>query len=314
VSVPESTSDVLSDVLRELRFHSAAYRWLELGEPYRIGFTEPGLCGVHLIASGTAELVVGSAVSRLATGDTVILPRGDGHELRTPGAAAARCESGFALATREPGTRLRAGGPGAAAVIVCGAFLIGEPEHPALRGLPRVLLVPGADGRPQPWLAPYVEALRAEAFDGGAGSDVILARLSDALLVRTIRHHAVVTDRPGWLAGLRDPHLATALAALHSDPAHPWTLAALAARAGLSRTAFAARFTAAVGEPAMTYLLGLRLHHARTLLRDERLTVAAVASRVGYGSDVAFAAAFRRAHGLPPAAWRRAHTTPSPGQ
>jgi len=75
--------------------------------------------------------------------------------------------------------------------------------------------------------------------------------------------------------------------------------------AGLSRTAFAARFTAGVGEPAMHYLRSLRLHHARALLRDERLTVAAVATRVGYSSEVAFAAAFRRAAGVPPGTWRR---------
>ena len=304
MSVPHTTPDVLGAVLRELRFTSAAYRWIEMAAPFRLVFDRPGLRGVHLITAGGCDLVLhDGTVTALTAGDTVILPRGDDHDLRAGRAAPT---SGFALATRTPGARLRGGGPGPATVaIVCGAFVAGDPDHPALRGLPRVLLVPGAHGRPPPWLTPYVEALRQEAFDPGPGSDVVMARLSDALIARALRRHGEVTDHPGWLAGLRDPHLAAALHALHAEPAQPWTLLSLAATAGLSRTAFAARFTASVGEPPMRYLQALRLHQARRLLRDERLTVAAVAARVGYTSEVAFAAAFRRAFGVPPGAWRR---------
>ncbi|MBL7255320.1 helix-turn-helix transcriptional regulator [Paractinoplanes lichenicola] len=345
MSVPQSTPDVLGAVLREVSFASAAYRWIDMGAPFRLVFDRPGLRGVHLIAAGRCELVLtgeselgpargsptraagGSAarpaestaaihatgtaatqasgtVIPLAAGDTVILPRGDDHELRRGRAAAPT--SGFELAARTPGVRLRGGGPGDdVTAIVCGAFIAGDPDHPALRGLPRVLHVPGHDGQPPPWLAPYVEVLRQEAFDAGPGSDVVMARLSDALIARALRETGTVTEHPGWLAGLRDPHLAAALGALHADPARPWTLATLAGTAGLSRTAFTARFRSVVGEPPMRYLQSLRLHHARRLLRDERLTVAAVAARVGYTSDVAFAATFRRVVGVPPAEWRR---------
>jgi transcriptional regulator GlxA family with amidase domain len=155
------------------------------------------------------------------------------------------------------------------------------------------------------WLAPLVDALTAEAADGGPGSDLVMARLSDAMLVRALRHHSAAVDRPGWLAGLADPYVAAALAALHADSGHPWTLAGLARAAGLSRAAFAARFTGRVGEPAMRYLQALRLRRARTLLRDQRATVAAVAAQVGYTSDVAFAAAFKREFGVSPGTYRR---------
>ncbi|WP_127501530.1 AraC family transcriptional regulator [Actinoplanes solisilvae] len=305
MSVPRTTPDVLAAVLREVSFTSAAYRWIEMGAPFRLVFDRPGLRGVHLIASGECDLVLaGREVTPLAAGDTVILPRGDDHELRH--GHAANPTSGFELAGRTPGAHLRGGGPGpVAATIVCGAFIAGDPGHPALGGLPRLIVVPGEDGRPPAWLAPYVEVLRQEAFDAGPGSDVVMARLSDALIARALR--ATATDHPGWLAGLRDPHLAAALGALHADPAGPWTLRTLAAAAGLSRTAFTARFAATVGEPPMGYLRSLRLHRARRLLRDERLTVAVVAARVGYGSEVAFAAAFRRAAGMPPGEWRRQH-------
>jgi AraC-like DNA-binding protein len=302
--------DVLSLVLRELRFESAAYRWFELGAPFRIGFDQAGLRGVHIVARGDCELAFPDGTAEpLTAGDLVILPRGDAHLLRSPGAGAqAPIVSGFDLAMRTPGSRLHAGGSGGDTVVVCGAFIVGEPEHPALRGLPRTIHVPGTTGRTPPWLAPFIDALSAEAFNGGPGSDLVMARLSDALLARALRHHSDTVDQPGWLLGLRDPYVAAALNAMHTDLAQPWTLASLARTVGLSRAAFAARFTDQLGEPAIRYLLSLRMQRARTLLRDQRATVATVAAQVGYRSDVAFAAAFKRETGGSPGAYRRSAT------
>jgi AraC-like DNA-binding protein len=297
-------ADLLSAVLSELRFASAAYRWLELGSPFRVSFEHPGLRGVHLIARGECDLVLGDGtVDRLTAGDLVILPRGDPHLLCSPGTPAASVVAGVELATRSPGVRLRAGGPAVDTVIMCGAFVVGVPDHPALRGLPRSIRLRGAGGRPAPWLASLAEALRAEASDPGPGSDLVLARLSDALLVRALRLYGDTVEHPGWLAGLRDPCVAAALAAVHARPADPWTVASLAKVAGLSRSAFAARFHDRVGEPAMRYLLSLRMQRAKALLRDGE-TVAAVATRVGYRSEQAFAAAFKREAGTAPGAYR----------
>jgi AraC-like DNA-binding protein len=313
VSVRQTTSfvppatDLLSAVLRELRLESAAYRWLELGAPFRMAFDRPGLRGVHLLTRGACDLVLDDGTATpLTAGDLVILPGGDPHWLRSPGPAAAPAVSGFDLATQSPGTRLRSGGPAVDTVVVCGAFLVGEPDHPVLRGLPRTIHLPGTDGQPPAWVAPLVAGLQAEAYDGGPGSDLVMARLSDALLVRALRHYGDTVDRPGWLTGLRDPCVAAALAAVHADVAHPWTLTGLARTSGLSRSAFAARFTRLVGVPAMRYVLSLRMQRARTLLQDRRTTVAAVAAQVGYQSDVAFTAAFKRETGHPPGTYRRA--------
>jgi transcriptional regulator GlxA family with amidase domain len=113
---------------------------------------------------------------------------------------------------------------------------------------------------------------------------------------------------PSWLLGLPDPYVAAALNAMHTDLAQPWTVASLAHTVGLSRAAFAARFTDHLGEPAIRYLLSLRMQRARTLLRDQRATVAAVAAQVGYQSDVAFAAAFKRETGSSPGTYRRSTT------
>jgi AraC-like DNA-binding protein len=316
VEVRESTSfvslpggDVLSTVLRELRFESAAYRWLELSDPFLVSFDQPVLRGVHIVVAGRCQLAFpdGTAVP-LAAGDLVIVPRGDRHVLRTGGRAGRTpAVSSFELAARQPDRiRLRAGGDGPLSTVVCGAFVVGEPDHPALRGLPRVIHLSGGTG----WLAPFVDLLRAEAFEGGPGGDIVMARLSDALVARALRDYSASVTHPGWLAGLGDGYVAAALAAIHRDPSEPWTLTGLARVAGLSRAAFAARFAARVGEPAMRYLLSVRLQRARTLLRNHDLTVAAIAAQVGYRSDVAFAAAFKREFGVAPGAYRRAALSP----
>ncbi|GAA0424509.1 AraC family transcriptional regulator [Acrocarpospora corrugata] len=255
---------------------------------------------MHIVVRGRCDLVLhDGGVQPLAAGDLVILPRGDAHVLRSSGGGARRTTvSGLELAMRAPG------GSGADTVLVCGAFVVGEPDHPALRGLPRSIHIPGELGR---WLGPFVDLLSAEAAEGAPGSELVTARLSDALIVRALRHHGDTVDQPGWLTGLRDPYVAAALNAIHSDLAQPWTVDSLARTVGLSRAAFAARFTSRVGEPVIGYLSSLRMQRARTLLRDQASTVAAVAAQVGYHSDVAFAAAFKRDSGTSPGAFRRNH-------
>jgi len=114
--------------------------------------------------------------------------------------------------------------------------------------------------------------------------------------------------RSGWLAGLRDPPLARALALLHEEPGRAWTVDILAREAAMSRSALAERFTAIVGEPPMQYLMRWRLALAAQALRDSVEPIARVAERSGYDSEAAFNRAFKREFGVPPAAWRRGVT------
>ena len=112
---------------------------------------------------------------------------------------------------------------------------------------------------------------------------------------------------PGWAGALRDPAIAPALAAIHADPANGWTVESLASRAGLSRAAFAKKFNAMVGEPPLTYLTRWRMTTAARLLRESDASLAAVAARTGYGSEFAFAKAFKREYGQAPGGYRREH-------
>jgi AraC-like DNA-binding protein len=113
--------------------------------------------------------------------------------------------------------------------------------------------------------------------------------------------------RGGWLAGLNDPHIGHVLGLLHAEPARPWTVEALAQRAGVSRATLAKRFVGLLGETPMQYLAGWRMHLARRELRDSKLCLAEISARVGYDSEAAFSRAFRRLVGVPPANWRNAN-------
>jgi len=120
------------------------------------------------------------------------------------------------------------------------------------------------------------------------------------LLLQIVRHWLQNADKnAGLLRALRDPHIHQTLVAIHADPAHPWTVAELAARAHLSRSRFTERFTELMGRSPLAYVAGWRLDTAADLLAAGH-GVAETAHAVGYGSESGFARAFRRHHGHPP--------------
>ena len=139
------------------------------------------------------------------------------------------------------------------------------------------------------------------------GGETMLAKLSELMFVELVRRHleSLPPGRTGWLAGLRDPHVGKALAALHARPGSPWTIDALGREAGLSRSALAERFTALVGEPPIQYLGRWRMQLAAGLLATTHDGLAAIGARVGYASEAAFNRAFKKLVGVPPATWRR---------
>ena len=119
------------------------------------------------------------------------------------------------------------------------------------------------------------------------------------------RYIAETREETGWLAGLQDRHVGRALALLHDKPSRAWTVDELGQQIGLSRSALHERFTQLIGQPPMQYLANWRMQLASTLLRNTSDTVASIALDVGYDSEAAFARAFKRLVGSPPAAWRR---------
>ena len=139
------------------------------------------------------------------------------------------------------------------------------------------------------------------------GAEAVLERMSEMMFVDAVRRYVdtLPEESSGWLAALRDRHVGRALALLHGEPARDWTVEALAGEVSLSRSALYDRFVQLVGRPPIQYLTQWRMQIAAGLLRETSAPVASVALEVGYDSEAAFARAFKRLTGTPPAAWRR---------
>jgi AraC-like DNA-binding protein len=193
--------------------------------------------------------------------------------------------------------------------LICGCFnLHGIGASLPLTALPAVVHVGDLSGDARPWLSQTIQLLAVESRTPGPGSATVVNRLCDALFVYVLRSHLATLPAggPNWLRALVEPQIGPAIEAIHANPAAAWTVAGLADHSGMSRSAFAARFTQAVGEGPMQYLTRWRLQKAAAMLQRGEIGIAQVASNSGYGSEAAFSKAFKRALGMTPGAYRRA--------
>jgi AraC-like DNA-binding protein len=329
------THDPLSDVLRSVRLRGAVFwyvschgEWVaESPATHDIGdVVMPGsehVLGYHLIVKGSSWAAAdGVAPVRLEAGEIVVFPRGDAHVLASaPGLRAPADVNGYRTLAARPDQRPMPlayygsevlPGPWAptaddGTVVVCG--FVGcdlRPFNPLIEALPRLLHLPaGAVGD---WVAPVLHQAVSESRGNRPGSAAVLERVSEMVFVDAARRYleALPSDASGWLAALRDRHVGRAIALMHEQPAEPWTLDELGRQVGLSRSALHERFVELAGQPPMQYLTNWRMQCGARLLREGNATVATIAQDVGYDSEAAFARAFKRLVGQPPAAWRRA--------
>ena len=245
----------------------------------------------------------------LEPGDIVVFPHGDPHELSS--ASGARHVDDASLMKKIVSrdlTPMRSGGGGDSTRFVCG-YMACDPLlcAPILEGLPSMFKVNVRTDRAGHWLEGSLLLLVDEASSNRAGSDAMLAKVSEALFVDMLRRYVagLPEHQTGWLAGARDPIVSKSLAMLHSRVDHPWTIAELAEAVGISRTALVDRFAKYLSEPPMAYLTRWRLQLAAQALTTTPRGVADIAAEVGYESEAAFNRAFKRLFGTPPARYRR---------
>jgi|SRR6478735_387550 len=188
-------------------------------------------------------------------------------------------------------------------VLLTGVYLLeGEVSRRLLRALPPTLVLRAGELD-----TPLVDLLGQEVVRDAPGQEAVLDRLLDLLLISLLR---TWFDRrqaatPAWYGAHGDPVVGPALRVMQRHPEHPWTVAELARRAGVSRAAFAKRFTDLVGEPPMAVLTDWRLALAADLLLEPDATLGSVARQVGYASPFALSAAFKRERGISPRDHRR---------
>jgi AraC-like DNA-binding protein len=202
--------------------------------------------------------------------------------------------------------RIDHGGGGALTHIMCGFLGSDRPDDPMISLLPKVLKLSVEQGASGEWIESSLRFAALEIAAGRTGTPAILAQLAECLFMEAVRRYVDTLPQVerGWLAGLRDPIVGRALSLLHAGMDQPWTADGLAREIGLSRSAFADRFTRVMGEPPIRYLAKQRMRFAAQRLRTSHEPVARIAFEAGYESEAAFNRAFKRELGVPPAIWR----------
>jgi AraC-like DNA-binding protein len=312
--------DALAGLLDGPRAQGAFLLKVVLGPPWSLRIADEAPLAIFTTLDGTAWLRHPGAAGwvRLETGDTVVARGPEPYLLADepdrpptmfigPGGDCRDAAGNHLAEAMSLGVRTWGNDPAGSTTLLTGAYALdGEVGSRLLRTLPSVLLLRRAD-----WDSPLVGLLAAEIGKDEPGQEAVLDRLLDLLLIAALRSWFARPDAaaPAWYSANADPVVGRALQLLHHHPAHPWTVASLAAATGVSRAALARRFTELVGEPPMAFLTGWRLALAADLLRDPDATIGAVARQVGYGSPFALSTAFKRVRGVSP----RQHRAAVPG-
>ncbi|HWO64125.1 MAG TPA: AraC family transcriptional regulator [Umezawaea sp.] len=305
--------DAFSDLFRGVRAHGSLFSSSTLTPPWAMRFVDGAPLTLCTVLTGEGWIVPEHGSPEPLRARETIVVRGPATFtfVDEVGTTAEPVACGEHCATpEEGGTRHRRGWNDNAAegrdatTLIVGAYPVrGEISRRLLDALPVVLRVE-AGGTADPVL----DHLAAEVAVDTPGQQVVLDRLLDWMLVCTLREWFDRPDSepPAWWAAQRDPVVGHALRLLHAEPAAPWTVAALADRAGVSRSTLAKRFADLVGEPPLTYLTGWRMTLAADLLVErEAATVADIARTVGYSDPFGFSAAFKRVRGANPTEFRR---------
>lgn len=288
--------DLLSEILWRMQLRASIYASPSVCGDWQVDGSDHDGAQFHLISRGSCYLHLDGdpEPQPLRGGDLCVFPRGGWH-LLTPD-----------VTPRAPGSRLGERGAGAYTDLVCGAFELEEGTSSALLdALPNVIVVPAE--QVDSGFRSLLHLLADEALSAKPGAKVVMDRLADALLVMVLRYHLshAMQEPVGILAAIADSRLGRALLAMHQSPGQSWSLDALAAQAGMSRTAFAGRFTQVMGATPMAYLTGLRMAEAKRLFNDPSNSVARVAGLLGYETEAAFRRAFKRVMGESPGLVRR---------
>ncbi|WP_455865359.1 AraC family transcriptional regulator [Pantoea agglomerans] len=307
------SSELISELLQEMRLRGVQYRRLQTGSEFGVGFSNrPGHAYFHYIAVGTALLRThDGTLYELKAGSMVFMPQGGDHQLvsdvscsvqhiDTLGSAPlGEAVSGINTCPSSHPT------PSTVLFYGCMAFDLG-----GMQGLGKLMpqaIVVEANEQIYPGLVPILGAMKFEICSGRAGFAGILARLAEvaaAMIVRGWIENGS-ENAAGLIAALRDPRLAHAILAIHRDTGREWSVAELAAQSHVSRSVFAERFKSIIGIPPQRYAREVRMRIAGHWIIHEKIAIETVALRLGYASQAAFSRAFKRINGYPPGAMRQ---------
>lgn len=306
--------DPLGEALHALRMNQSAFYLTEFTAPW--GLAMPvGCTNFYLVLEGELELrVTAPDVIPLSSGDLALVLHGAPYRLASNALAPDRRPDELEEHCLSPRLRLlRQGGGSTLTRFFCGALRFDSPlAYELIRHLPKGLVLRAGNASARAQFLTLTQWIEAEAAAMRPGWETVCTRLADILIIQALRGWLAEQPETGWLGALRDPRLSQAIAAMHRDPARPWSLAELAREAAMSRSAFAERFRRQLGEAPMQYLTRARMLQALARLRDSDAGISELATAAGYSSEAAFHRAFRRCTGLTPGAARRVPKTEAP--
>lgn len=298
--------DPLSQVLSLLKPRSYAAGGYRVGGDIAIQWPKhPGI-KCYALLSGRCYLSVEGVPEPvlLHAGDCFLLPRGLPFRLATD-LSLQPIDFHVLLAAKQAGTPL-CYDPDGENYIVGGHFAFtGGHAEILLQSLPPIVHIRRESDREA--LRWSLDRMREEVHNPQPGSSLIAQQIAYMMLVQALRLHLAEASRGsvGWLFALADKQMSAALACMHDDPGHPWTLQSLAERIGMSRSIFAQRFKATVGTTPMEYLTRWRMLLAGERLQTSGDSIAAIASSLTYESESAFGKAFKRVMGCSPRQYSR---------
>jgi AraC family transcriptional regulator, alkane utilization regulator len=301
--------DGLSELLLRLTVSSTVYCFF-MSSPWGFKVPARAVPAFHILTAGGGWLEVEGRPEpiRLSAGDLVILPRGEGHLVRdSPRTSSLPSLERILTATPPVNGQLSFGGSGDRSELICGGFAI-DPiaSRRLLDSLPPIVHLRGSEGLAPEWLVGLIRMIATEMASSGPGSEAVVTRLTDALLAQALRQCLLNLDRSlDQAAAFTDPQIAHALRLIRDHPDHPWSVPKMAAAVSMSRSAFAERFRAAMGETPMQHLTRYRMGRAAEYLRASNVGIREIARLTGYESEVSISKAFRRQFGIAPGAYRK---------
>lgn len=295
--------DPLSDIIALLRPSTAISKPITGRGRWGVRYAAHHAPGFTIILAGACWIAFeGEAPLRIQKGDFLLVPSSPAFTLSSHPGMACEPRAPMETAVRHGETE---GDPDF--VSLGGTFRIEAANAPLLLALlPRVIHIPASEGRSDK-LGRVIGLIMEECSSEDPGKDMILPRMLEVLLIEALRAQEIAADaaQAGLLRGLRDPALGRVLRAMHADVRAGWTVAGLAKLAGLSRSAFAARFGAVLGCGPIEYLARWRMALAKDALVRGSKTLDRIAEEVGYESASAFSTAFRKRLGCSPGRFAR---------
>lgn len=332
--VKQRKMDVLSDVLRVVRLTGSIFFTANLNDPWSIDSPSSEiiirhmpqkaecLSLFHIITKGQCWFTPeNSKTFKLSKGSVVIFPHACAHIMSSnPSLHPVPLLDVLKFEEIKGLPKVEYGGAGDKTQFVCGYLMCDQRFNPMLGAIPEVIILRKETGEEKlpvesagvipvkqgGWLDSTIQHLVGEVQQGEVGSFTLVTRLTELMYIEVLRRYMqrLPEKSQGWLAALRDHQVGRALRFLHAHLEDKWNVEKLAGEVGVSRSAFARRFTDLLGESPMRYLTGWRMQLAKSMLLRPEMNLSMIAQKIGYDSDYAFNRAFKRYVGEPPGHWR----------